>query len=198
MWFTAFSYNACIYYQTKPKSLLAPSVPQVISSPFSTLDQSTQCSIERFQLIFQFWQTPSSINILKELATFELIHLQYQKHLKGHVKRFKNMYWIKKKRLNWKLPFSEQMFFLSEAIWPLPLALCPAWLFLDVLFSTASIMHLCAISLDRYIAIKKPIQANQCNSRATAFIKITVVWLISIGMWGMPLFPYGQNASSGK
>lgn len=63
---------------------------------------------------------------------------------------------------------------MFEAIWPLPLALCPAWLFLDVLFSTASIMHLCAISLDRYIAIKKPIQANQCNSRATAFIKITV------------------------
>nr|CAA10051.1 serotonin receptor 5-HT2B [Mus musculus] len=71
---------------------------------------------------------------------------------------------------------------MFEAIWPLPLALCPAWLFLDVLFSTASIMHLCAISLDRYIAIKKPIQANQCNSRATAFIKITVVWLISIGI----------------
>jgi 5-hydroxytryptamine receptor 2 len=78
------------------------------------------------------------------------------------------------------------VFFLSEAMWPLPLVLCPAWLFLDVLFSTASIMHLCAISVDRYIAIKKPIQANQYNSRATTFIKITVVWLISIGMWGMP------------
>lgn len=63
---------------------------------------------------------------------------------------------------------------MFEAIWPLPLVLCPAWLFLDVLFSTASIMHLCAISVDRYIAIKKPIQANQCNSRATTFIKITV------------------------
>lgn len=71
---------------------------------------------------------------------------------------------------------------MFEATWPLPLALCPAWLFLDVLFSTASIMHLCAISVDRYIAIKKPIQANQCNSRATTFIKITVVWLISIGI----------------
>ncbi|XP_008836287.1 5-hydroxytryptamine receptor 2B [Nannospalax galili] len=71
---------------------------------------------------------------------------------------------------------------MFEAMWPLPLVLCPAWLFLDVLFSTASIMHLCAISVDRYIAIKKPIQANQYNSRATAFIKITVVWLISIGI----------------
>ncbi|XP_036277344.1 5-hydroxytryptamine receptor 2B isoform X1 [Pipistrellus kuhlii] len=71
---------------------------------------------------------------------------------------------------------------MFEAMWPLPLVLCPAWLFLDVLFSTASIMHLCAISVDRYIAIKKPIQANQYNSRATAFIKITAVWLISIGI----------------
>ncbi|XP_008688576.1 5-hydroxytryptamine receptor 2B [Ursus maritimus] len=71
---------------------------------------------------------------------------------------------------------------MFEAMWPLPLVLCPVWLFLDVLFSTASIMHLCAISVDRYIAIKKPIQANQYNSRATAFIKITVVWLISVGI----------------
>ncbi|XP_044886021.1 5-hydroxytryptamine receptor 2B [Mauremys mutica] len=71
---------------------------------------------------------------------------------------------------------------LFDNAWPLPPDLCPVWLFLDVLFSTASIMHLCAISLDRYVAIKKPIQASQYNSRATALIKITVVWLISIGI----------------
>uniref|UniRef100_A0A8D0GME8 5-hydroxytryptamine receptor 2B n=1 Tax=Sphenodon punctatus TaxID=8508 RepID=A0A8D0GME8_SPHPU len=71
---------------------------------------------------------------------------------------------------------------LFDTAWPLPPGLCPVWLFLDVLFSTASIMHLCAISLDRYIAIKKPIQASQYNSRATALIKISVVWLISIGI----------------
>lgn len=98
------------------------------------------------------------------------------------------MYHFKEKLQIEGCHFPEDMFvlffFLSEAMWPLPLVLCPAWLFLDVLFSTASIMHLCAISVDRYIAIKKPIQANQCNSRATAFIKITVVWLISVGMWG--------------
>ncbi|KFP32165.1 5-hydroxytryptamine receptor 2A, partial [Colius striatus] len=34
--------------------------------------------------------------------------------------------------------------------WPLPTKLCAVWIYLDVLFSTASIMHLCAISLDRY------------------------------------------------
>lgn len=43
-------------------------------------------------------------------------------------------------------------------------------------------MHLCAISLDRYIAIKKPIQHSQFKSRAKALAKIALVWLISIGM----------------
>ncbi|XP_051977663.1 5-hydroxytryptamine receptor 2B-like [Xyrauchen texanus] len=66
--------------------------------------------------------------------------------------------------------------------WPLPDFLCPIWLFLDVLFSTASIMHLCAISLDRYIAIKKPIQHSQFKSRAKALAKIALVWLISVGI----------------
>ncbi|MGH0158532.1 UNVERIFIED_CONTAM: hypothetical protein FKN15_060910 [Acipenser sinensis] len=70
---------------------------------------------------------------------------------------------------------------LFNSEWPLPTSLCPIWIFLDVLFSTASIMHLCAISLDRYIAIKKPIQHSQFKSRAKAMGKIAVVWLISIG-----------------
>ncbi|XP_033821382.1 5-hydroxytryptamine receptor 2B [Periophthalmus magnuspinnatus] len=69
---------------------------------------------------------------------------------------------------------------LYNSEWPLPEFVCPIWLFLDVLFSTASIMHLCAISLDRYIAIKKPIQHSQYKSRAKALVKIALVWLISI------------------
>ncbi|XP_018586309.1 5-hydroxytryptamine receptor 2B-like [Scleropages formosus] len=71
---------------------------------------------------------------------------------------------------------------LYNSGWPLPEFLCPIWLFLDVLFSTASIMHLCAISLDRYIAIKRPIQHSQYKSRARAAAKIAAVWLISIGI----------------
>uniref|UniRef100_A0A8C6WW51 5-hydroxytryptamine receptor 2B n=1 Tax=Neogobius melanostomus TaxID=47308 RepID=A0A8C6WW51_9GOBI len=69
---------------------------------------------------------------------------------------------------------------LYNSDWPLPEFICPIWLFLDVLFSTASIMHLCAISLDRYIAIKRPIQHSQYKSRAKALLKIALVWLISI------------------
>ncbi|XP_042333693.1 5-hydroxytryptamine receptor 2C isoform X2 [Sceloporus undulatus] len=52
----------------------------------------------------------------------------------------------------------------------------------DVLFSTASIMHLCAISLDRYVAIRNPIEHSRFNSRTKAMMKIAAVWTISIGI----------------
>ncbi|XP_052001212.1 5-hydroxytryptamine (serotonin) receptor 2C, G protein-coupled-like 1 [Xyrauchen texanus] len=75
---------------------------------------------------------------------------------------------------------------LYDYAWPLPSALCPIWIYLDVLFSTASIMHLCAISLDRYVAIRNPIEHSRFNSRTKAMLKIAAVWTISIGI-SMPI-----------
>lgn len=80
-------------------------------------------------------------------------------------------------------PFSFHFFslYVSDYAWPLPKQLCPIWISLDVLFSTASIMHLCAISLDRYVAIRNPIEHSRFNSRTKAIMKIAAVWTISIG-----------------
>ncbi|XP_071315584.1 5-hydroxytryptamine (serotonin) receptor 2C, G protein-coupled-like 1 [Trachinotus anak] len=75
---------------------------------------------------------------------------------------------------------------LYDYAWPLPNTLCPIWIYLDVLFSTASIMHLCAISLDRYVAIRNPIEHSRFNSRTKAMMKIAAVWTISIGV-SMPI-----------
>ncbi|XP_030066286.1 5-hydroxytryptamine receptor 2C [Microcaecilia unicolor] len=75
---------------------------------------------------------------------------------------------------------------LYDYAWPLPDKLCPIWISLDVLFSTASIMHLCAISLDRYVAIRNPIEHSRFNSHTKAVMKIAAVWTISIGI-SMPL-----------
>ncbi|KAM4731137.1 5-hydroxytryptamine receptor 2A [Anableps anableps] len=75
---------------------------------------------------------------------------------------------------------------LYDYKWPLPSDICPIWIYLDVLFSTASIMHLCAISLDRYIAIRNPIHHSRFNSHTKARIKIMAVWTISVGI-SMPI-----------
>ncbi|XDV39393.1 hypothetical protein PO909_008644, partial [Leuciscus waleckii] len=69
---------------------------------------------------------------------------------------------------------------LYNHTWPLPDLLCPMWIFLDVLFSTASIMHLCAISLDRYIGIRDPFKYGRTNLLRKTMLKIISVWTISI------------------
>ncbi|XP_070812844.1 5-hydroxytryptamine receptor 2A [Pituophis catenifer annectens] len=84
---------------------------------------------------------------------------------------------------------------LYEYRWPLPRNLCAVWIYLDVLFSTASIMHLCAISLDRYIAIQDPIHHSQFNSRTKALAKIALVWTVSIGI-SMPVPIFGFRDDS--
>ncbi|KAI5616360.1 5-hydroxytryptamine receptor 2A [Silurus asotus] len=70
--------------------------------------------------------------------------------------------------------------------WPLPAILCPLWIYLDVLLSTTSIMHLCAISVDRYIAIRNPLAHSRAKSSWRARAKITAVWTISASI-SMPI-----------
>eukprot|EP00062_Callorhinchus_milii_P000938 gi/632936185/ref/XP_007892806.1/ PREDICTED: LOW QUALITY PROTEIN: 5-hydroxytryptamine receptor 2C [Callorhinchus milii] len=84
---------------------------------------------------------------------------------------------------------------LYDYSWPFPTELCPIWIYLDVLFSTASIMHLCAISLDRYVGIRNPIEHSRFNSRTKAILKITAVWTISIGI-SMPIPVIGLQDES--
>lgn len=45
--------------------------------------------------------------------------------------------------------------------WPLGEQACKVWISSDVMCSTASILSLCAISLDKYIRIKDPLQYTQ-------------------------------------
>ncbi|XP_070505311.1 dopamine receptor 1 isoform X2 [Chironomus tepperi] len=56
---------------------------------------------------------------------------------------------------------------------------CDTWVAFDVMCSTASILNLCAISLDRYIHIKDPLRYGRWVTRRIAVGTIAVIWLLA-------------------
>uniref|UniRef100_A0A6P7FS30 Uncharacterized protein LOC114333495 n=1 Tax=Diabrotica virgifera virgifera TaxID=50390 RepID=A0A6P7FS30_DIAVI len=78
----------------------------------------------------------------------------------------------------------------------LPSIYCLAWICLDVLFCTASIMHLCTISVDRYLSLRYPMKFGRNKSRRRVIFKIIFVWLLSVAM-SLPLsLMYSQDQDS--
>lgn len=56
---------------------------------------------------------------------------------------------------------------------------CALYLALDVLFCTSSIVHLCAISLDRYWSVTRAVRYNLKRTPARVRSAIAAVWLVS-------------------
>ncbi|RWS26834.1 5-hydroxytryptamine receptor 2C-like protein, partial [Leptotrombidium deliense] len=66
--------------------------------------------------------------------------------------------------------------------WPFSPILCNIWVTIDVLCSNSSIIHICFISIGRYIGIRNPLHARQAPllvSRRAVMVKIALVWVIS-------------------
>lgn len=66
--------------------------------------------------------------------------------------------------------------------WTLGQEICDLFISLDVLCCTSSILHLCAIALDRYWAITDPIDYVNKRTPRRAAILISVTWLIGFSI----------------
>ncbi|GAB6018899.1 hypothetical protein CHUAL_000555 [Chamberlinius hualienensis] len=65
---------------------------------------------------------------------------------------------------------------------PLSPVYCVAWITLDVLFCTCSILHLCTLSVDRYLSLRYPIKFGRNKTKRRVVLKICLVWMTSVAM----------------
>ncbi|NXQ20367.1 DRD5 protein, partial [Peucedramus taeniatus] len=63
--------------------------------------------------------------------------------------------------------------------WPFG-AFCDLWVAFDIMCCTASILHLCLISVERYWAIADPFRYQRRVTQRLAFVTIAVAWLLSL------------------
>ncbi|XP_060822415.1 tyramine receptor 1-like [Bombus pascuorum] len=91
---------------------------------------------------------------------------------------------------------------LTGGTWQLGEVLCDSWVSLDILLCTASILSLCAISIDRYLAVTQPlIYSRRRRSKRLAGLMIVAVWVLAGAITSPPLlgcFPRATNRDTKK
>ncbi|ELU02651.1 hypothetical protein CAPTEDRAFT_63914, partial [Capitella teleta] len=81
------------------------------------------------------------------------------------------------------LVMSGMLVYTSYGLWPLSDSLCTVWIVSDYCSCTVSMIHLCLIAHDRYLALAKPLKYRHSHRRRTICINIGVTWVVGICVW---------------
>lgn len=71
--------------------------------------------------------------------------------------------------------------------WALATFFCVIWASFDVMLCSASVLNVCLISLDRYVAIMYPLRYKMIMTYRRAFVALSVAWLVAICASFIPL-----------
>ncbi|XP_031351355.1 octopamine receptor beta-3R-like isoform X2 [Photinus pyralis] len=77
---------------------------------------------------------------------------------------------------------------LTDGKWVFGYYMCDVWNSFDVYFSTASILHLCCISVDRYYAIVRPLEYPITMTSKTVSFMLACCWVLPALMSFTPIF----------
>lgn len=75
---------------------------------------------------------------------------------------------------------------------PFDAGVCVFWVAVDVLMCTASIWHMCTMSMDRFFTLKYPMRYGRNKTKMMVVLKIFFVWMVSITI-SSPIFIFGAK-----
>ncbi|ESO83657.1 hypothetical protein LOTGIDRAFT_91892, partial [Lottia gigantea] len=92
------------------------------------------------------------------------------------------------------MPISAIYIFTQE--WLFGVVVCQAWIGVDYIASTASILNLFILSLDRYWSVRSPLVYLRKRTKRRALIMISIVWCAS-SMWIIPIVAWHHIVRQG-
>ncbi|XP_045690554.1 D(1B) dopamine receptor [Phyllostomus hastatus] len=81
--------------------------------------------------------------------------------------------------------------------WPFG-AFCDVWVAFDIMCSTASILNLCVISVDRYWAISRPFHYQRKMTQRVALVMVGLVWTLSVLISFIPVQLHWHRDKTGS
>lgn len=70
-----------------------------------------------------------------------------------------------------------------NGMWPLGVNLCTTWMVFDFCCCTVSMLHLCLVAHDRYVALVHPMQYKSSRTSKDALVRIAVAWMLGALAW---------------
>lgn len=92
------------------------------------------------------------------------------------------------------LPFSALLALTDE--WPLGPVFCNFYISMDVMLCTASILTLLAISIDRYMAVTRPLRYSSLVLPRRVAVAMVIIWAVSLAVSFLPIH-MGWNTING-
>ncbi len=70
-----------------------------------------------------------------------------------------------------------------NGMWPLGIDFCTTWMVFDFCCCTVSMLHLCLIAHDRYVALVHPMEYKNNRTTKDALIRIALAWVVGALAW---------------
>ncbi|KFP89964.1 D(3) dopamine receptor [Apaloderma vittatum] len=86
---------------------------------------------------------------------------------------------------------------VTGGVWTFSRVCCDIFVTMDVMMCTASILNLCAISIDRYTAVVKPVQYQYSTGQSSCrrvSLMIVIVWMLAFAVSCPLLFGFNTTA----